>query len=102
MNTTTTAAPLYLDPDQPVAARVVDLVGRMTTAEKLGQLVYNAPAIPRLGVPDYRCGDRGGGGGANTVLIAINTWGSNSPRLLRRALPKPGHPKKQRGEFAFA
>ena len=50
---TTTAAPLYLDPSQPVAVRVADLVGRMTTEEKLGQLVYNAPAIPRLGIPAY-------------------------------------------------
>ncbi|MBP8293974.1 MAG: glycoside hydrolase family 3 C-terminal domain-containing protein, partial [Caldilineaceae bacterium] len=50
---TTAAAPLYLDPDQPIAARVADLVGRMTINEKLGQLVYNAPAIPRLGIPAY-------------------------------------------------
>ncbi len=50
---TTTAAPLFLDPDQPIAARVADLVGRMTIEEKLGQLVYNAPAIPRLGIPAY-------------------------------------------------
>ena len=27
------------------------LVSRMTTEEKAGQLKYNAPAIPRLGIP---------------------------------------------------
>lgn len=45
--------PLYLDPDQPIAERVADLVGRMKTEEKLSQLVYNAAAIPRLGIPAY-------------------------------------------------
>jgi len=43
----------YLDPDQPLADRVADLVGRMTLAEKLGQLVFDAPAIARLGIPAY-------------------------------------------------
>jgi len=46
-------APLYLDSTQPISARVADLVGRMTTEEKLGQLLFNAPAIPRLGIPAY-------------------------------------------------
>ena len=45
--------PNFLDPAQPLADRVADLVGRMTLEEKLGQLVFNAPAIPRLGIPAY-------------------------------------------------
>ncbi|MFO7635198.1 MAG: glycoside hydrolase family 3 C-terminal domain-containing protein [Caldilinea sp.] len=44
---------LFLDLAQPLANRVADLVGRMTLEEKLGQLVFNAPAIPRLGIPAY-------------------------------------------------
>jgi beta-glucosidase len=36
-----------------VGERVADLVSRMTPAEKIGQLVTDAPAIPRLGVPAY-------------------------------------------------
>jgi beta-glucosidase len=51
MNTANT--PFYLDTTQPIAARVADLVGRMTTEEKLGQLLFNAPALPRLGIPAY-------------------------------------------------
>ncbi|MCB0136336.1 MAG: hypothetical protein KDD75_14620, partial [Caldilineaceae bacterium] len=47
------SATLFLDPAQPLANRVADLVGRMTLEEKLGQLVFNAPAIPRLGIPAY-------------------------------------------------
>ena len=37
----------------PVEERVNDLVSRMTLQEKADQLLYTAPAIPRLGVPEY-------------------------------------------------
>ena len=43
----------YLNPDLDVAARARDLVSRMTLDEKVGQLMNNAPAIPRLDVPAY-------------------------------------------------
>jgi beta-glucosidase len=45
--------PLYLDPSQPIDARVDDLVKRMTLEEKASQLVNQARAIPRLHVPAY-------------------------------------------------
>jgi beta-glucosidase len=45
--------PAYLNPDLPIAGRVADLVGRMTLDEKLHQLLFNAPAIERLGIPAY-------------------------------------------------
>jgi beta-glucosidase len=45
--------PLYLDTAQPVEKRVEDLIGRLTIEEKIGQLMNAAPAIPRLGVPEY-------------------------------------------------
>jgi len=45
--------PLYLNTDLSVTERVTDLVGRMTLEEKAAQLLYTAPAIPRLGVPAY-------------------------------------------------
>ncbi len=44
---------LYLDPSLPIAARVDDLIGRMTLEEKASQLVNQARAIPRLQVPAY-------------------------------------------------
>ncbi|HIQ57975.1 MAG TPA: glycoside hydrolase family 3 protein, partial [Candidatus Merdivicinus intestinavium] len=34
-------------------ARAKELVSQMTLEEKMGQLKYNAPAIPRLGIPAY-------------------------------------------------
>jgi beta-glucosidase len=33
--------------------RAKDLVSKMTLEEKVNQMVYNAPAIPRLGIPSY-------------------------------------------------
>ncbi len=41
------------DPTRPVDERVRDLVGQMTLAEKVGQMMNEAPAIPRLGIPAY-------------------------------------------------
>lgn len=45
--------PLYLDYTRPVAERVDDLVGRMTLEEKISQMGSDAPAIDRLGIPQY-------------------------------------------------
>ena len=49
----TSSGPLYLDPSQPIEARVNDLVSKMTLEEKASQLVNQARAIPRLQVPAY-------------------------------------------------
>jgi len=43
----------YLDMSLPVGQRVDDLVSRMTLEEKVSQMVNSAPAIDRLGVPEY-------------------------------------------------
>ncbi|HAV41133.1 MAG TPA: glucan 1,4-alpha-glucosidase, partial [Acidobacteria bacterium] len=43
----------FLNPDLPLEARVSDLVGRLTLEEKIGQLMNEAPAIERLGIPAY-------------------------------------------------
>jgi beta-glucosidase len=45
--------PAYLNLDLSFDVRAADLVSRMTTQEKISQLVNAAPAIPRLGVPAY-------------------------------------------------
>lgn len=44
---------LFRDPSKPLEARVDDLVSRMTLAEKISQMQNNAPAIARLGIPEY-------------------------------------------------
>src|SRR5437868_390305 len=43
----------YLNQALPFEARSKDLVGRMTLEEKVLQMKDVAPAIPRLGIPEY-------------------------------------------------
>ncbi|HEY5347368.1 MAG TPA: glycoside hydrolase family 3 C-terminal domain-containing protein [Rhizomicrobium sp.] len=43
----------FLNPKLPIATRVDDLISRMTLPEKASQLVNQARAIPRLGIPAY-------------------------------------------------
>lgn len=45
--------PACKDPTLPIEARVDDLISRMTLEEKISQMVYDAPAIERLDVPEY-------------------------------------------------
>jgi beta-glucosidase len=47
-----TTAP-YLDPAQPLEARVADLVGRLEVSEKIDLLSSSAPAVERLGIHAY-------------------------------------------------
>lgn len=44
---------VFLDPAQPLEARVNDLISKMTLEEKVRQMMHNSPAIPRLNVPAY-------------------------------------------------
>jgi beta-glucosidase len=43
----------FHDPDLDIDARVADLVQRLTLAEKAKQMLHEAPAIPRLGIPAH-------------------------------------------------
>jgi len=43
----------FQNPDLPLEERVEDLIDRMTLEEKVGQMIYEAPAIERLGIPAY-------------------------------------------------
>ncbi|HEX2584602.1 MAG TPA: glycoside hydrolase family 3 C-terminal domain-containing protein [Steroidobacteraceae bacterium] len=47
------ATPPYLDLNRSFEDRAADLVSRMTLEEKVLQMGNAAPAIPRLGVPEY-------------------------------------------------
>lgn len=44
---------LFQDATQPTAKRVDDLVSQLTLHEKVAQMRFTAPAIPRLGIPAY-------------------------------------------------
>ena len=43
----------YQDTTLPIKERVDDLISRMTLKEKISQMVYDAPAVERLGIPKY-------------------------------------------------
>lgn len=43
----------FRDPTLSPEARAADIVSRMTLLEKAEQLRHNAPALPRLGIPEY-------------------------------------------------
>src|SRR5580698_4876458 len=48
--------PLYLDPNQPIEARVDDLLSRMTLEEKVSLVhadsSFTTAGVPRLGIPE--------------------------------------------------
>ncbi len=45
--------PIFLDSNKTISDRVEDLVSQLTLDEKAGQLMFEAPAIPRLSIPHY-------------------------------------------------
>ena len=49
----------WRDPTQPADARAAALVAAMTLEEKAAQAGHTAPAIPRLGVPEYNWWNEG-------------------------------------------
>src|SRR5215218_5686524 len=79
----------YLDPSLSIDKRVDDLVSRMTLEEKVSQMMNAAPAIPRLGVPEYDWWNEALHGvafnGVATVFPqAIGLGATFDPRLIGR------------------
>jgi beta-glucosidase len=79
----------YLNTSLPARARAEDLVARMTVEEKVSQMVHEAPAIERLGVPAYNwwneCLHGVGRAGTATVFPqAIGLAATWNPDLMRR------------------
>ena len=83
----TSNQPLYRDTSQTAQTRAHDLVSRMTLDEKASQLEDWAPAIPRLGVPEYQTWSEALHGVANSGYATVfpqaiglaATW---DPKLL--------------------
>ncbi|HEV8515261.1 MAG TPA: glycoside hydrolase family 3 N-terminal domain-containing protein, partial [Cyclobacteriaceae bacterium] len=61
----------YLNTDLSIEQRVNDLVGRMTLEEKISQMVNDAPAIDRLGIPKYNWWSEGLHGVARAGLATV-------------------------------
>lgn len=78
----------FWNPDLPIEERVRDLAGRMTREEKIAQLLHDAPAIERLGVPAYNWWNEclhgvGRAGGATVFPQAIGLAATFDPGFLR-------------------
>ncbi|MET0646332.1 MAG: glycoside hydrolase family 3 C-terminal domain-containing protein [Pyrinomonadaceae bacterium] len=79
----------YLDLSLPIERRVADLVARMTLEEKVSQMMNAAPAIERLGIPEYDWWNEALHGvafnGVATVFPqAIGLGATFDPRLVGR------------------
>lgn len=74
----------------PLEERVADLVGRLSVEEKALQLLHEAPALPRLGIPAYNYWSEGlhgvaRAGRATVFPQAISMAATFDDGLLRRA-----------------
>ena len=63
--------PPWHDVSLPFEARAADLVGRMTLEEKVSQMMDRAPAIDRLGIPEYNWWNEGLHGVARSGLATV-------------------------------
>ena len=99
--TATPQNPIYLDPSRSFEERVNDLVGRMTVEEKVSQMGSVAPAIERLGIPQYNWWNEGLHGVARAGLATVfpqgiglaSTW--NTDLIYRMATGDFGRRPRQ-------
>jgi beta-glucosidase len=80
---------LYLDPSRPITERVQDLIARMTLEEKISQMLHEAHAVPRLGIPAYNWWSEAlhgivGNGRATVFPQAIGLAAMWDPDLVQR------------------
>ena len=61
----------FEDPELPLDERVRDLVSRLTLAEKASQMLHDAPAVERLGVPSYNYWNEGLHGVARAGIATV-------------------------------
>jgi beta-glucosidase len=61
----------FRDPNRSVEERVSDLVSRLSIAEKAAQMLHEAPAVPRLGIPAYNWWSEGLHGVARAGIATV-------------------------------
>ena len=93
---TAAEVPGYLRPDRSFEARAADLVSRMTLEEKISQLVNDAPAIPRLGVPAYEWWNEALHGVARAGAATVFPQAIGMAAIVRHAPDARGRDRHQR------
>jgi len=78
---------VHTDPTRSIPERVSHLIDQMTLSEKISQMVYDAPAIERLGIPAYNWWNEAlhghaRAGGATVFPQAIGLAATWDPVLL--------------------
>src|SRR5687767_14892955 len=61
----------FQDPTLPVRQRARDVVSRLTLEEKASQMLHEAPAVPRLGIPAYNWWNEGLHGVARAGIATV-------------------------------
>jgi beta-glucosidase len=92
---------IYLDPSRSFEERVDDLVGRMTVEEKVSQMGSVAPAIERLGIPQYNWWNEGLHGIARAGIATVfpqafglaSTWNTELMFRMATAISDEGRAK---------
>lgn len=86
--------PTYLNPKAPIGQRVTDLLGRMTLADKVGQMTQaersDVDADPSL-IATWRLGSVLSGGGSVPTDNSVTGWADMVDRYQAAALQTPLH-----------
>ena len=75
------SGPVYLDPAQPIEARIADLISKMTLEEKAAQLNHLSSRNDRLHIPAW--------GGWNQTLHGV--WSKQPTTLFPTAIGMSRH-----------
>jgi beta-glucosidase len=96
----------FQNPDLSLEERIRDLLSRLTLEEKAGQMLHEAPAIPRLGIPAYNWWNECLHGVARAGIATVfpqaiglaAMW--NAPRLHQLASAIADEARAKHHEFA--
>jgi beta-glucosidase len=98
---TSSEPPIYPDSTLSFEERVDDLVGRMTIEEKVSQMGNEAPAIERLGIPQYNWWNEALHGVARAGIATVfpqaiglaSTWNTDLIHRMAEAISDEGRAK---------
>lgn len=97
----------FQNPTLPIDQRVGDLLGRLTTNEKINLMLYTAPGVPRLGIPEYNWWNEslhgvGRAGRATVFPQAIGMGATFDEQLIQRVASAIGDEARAKSNAAIA